>query len=127
MNAPQRKAEPASGVLPTARAVPLESTVQSAVVDALRRLGCLVLVHSGGQRGRGFVRGALGRGAPDLFVLCDGQVILIESKRPKGGIVSDAQHEWHSEWRRHGGRVEVVCNVEGAIALVLEIRQGRRR
>lgn len=87
--------------------------MQAAIVDALRLLGCTVLVTTvRGWRGpRGY--GAT-PGVPDLLVARDGWFgwLGLEVKRP-GGRISPAQAELE---RR--GLIVVVRSVEDAIAAV---------
>ena len=75
------------------------------IVDALRRVGCVVMDISD-----------LGRGLPDLVVGYRGEVIAIEVKNPQGwNRVSKSQREWMSKWP---GRVAVVRSVDEALAVV---------
>ncbi len=67
---------------------------QAAMVDFLRRCGCLVEILA-----------RLGRGVPDLLVGTPrGRLILIEvkdgSKPPSKRRLSEDEQAWHHRWRR---------------------------
>lgn len=67
---------------------------QPALVDFLRRCGCMVEILS-----------RLGRGVPDLLVGTPrGRLILIEikdgNKPPSERRLTEDQREWHQRWRR---------------------------
>lgn len=81
---------------------------QSAIVEALRVVGCTVQpLH------------AVGQGVPDLLVGYQGQNLLIEvkdgSKPPSRQRKTDDQVIWHDAWR---GQVVVVRNVKEALEAV---------
>lgn len=81
---------------------------QSAIVEALRIVGCTVQpLH------------AVGQGVPDLLVGYQGQNLLIEVKdgcKPQSRQrKTDDQVIWHDAWR---GQVAVVRNVQEALEAV---------
>ena len=81
---------------------------QSAIVDAVRRMGCTVQpLHS------------MGQGCPDLLVGVSGYNLLWEikdgSQPPSARRLTADQIIWHDEWR---GQVQVVDSVEKAIQVV---------
>ena len=81
---------------------------QSAIVDALRVVGCTVQpLH------------AVGQGVPDLLVGFRGQNLLIEvkdgNKPPSRRRKTEDQMIWHDAWR---GQVAVVRNVQEALEAV---------
>jgi len=85
-------------------------TNQSAIVAALRTVGCSVLpLHS------------VGKGCPDLLVASApyGEMVLIEvkdgDKPPSARKLTPDQVEFHATWR---GRIAVVCNVKEALEAV---------
>lgn len=83
-------------------------TNQSAVVNALRRIGCTVQpIHT------------LGRGVPDLLVGVRGVNLLLEVKdgdKPQSRqALTPDEREWHEEWR---GQVAIVNSPEQAVMLV---------
>lgn len=82
---------------------------QSAIVDALRAVGCSVqLLHM------------VGGGCPDLAAGRNGRTYWLEvkdgSKPPSARRLTDEQITWHGAWR--GGPVAVVCDVESAVRAV---------
>ena len=82
---------------------------QSAVVAALRAVGCSVSsLHR------------VGDGVPDLLVGFRGVTLLLEvkdgTKRPSARRLTPDQREWHASWR--GGTVAVVDGVEAALRVV---------
>lgn len=76
---------------------------QSAIVDALRKVG--VSVQS---------MAAIGKGCPDLVCAKDANVWLIEVKGPKGKLTPD-QVEWIGKWQ---GDVHIIRTVDEALQLV---------
>lgn len=103
-----------------------ESDLQLAIIDALRRVGCLV-VPNVVVKHRGRVTG-LGTGSPDLWVVAlpDERAFWIEIKTPeKTSKLSAEQVALHAEWRRYRQRVCVVRSVTDALAVVAAIRGGR--
>ena len=79
---------------------------QAEIVDALRRVGCLVEDMS-----------AAGGGFPDLLVGAPHgrkMIYLMEVKNPKAkGKLNALQQKWHAAWQGH---VCVVSSVEEALA-----------
>ena len=73
----------------------LESSVQDRVRQALEAVGVRVERNNVGaiRKGHRFIRyGVLGKGAPDLFCfLRGGTVFFVETKRAKGGVITDEQ------------------------------------
>lgn len=101
-----------------------ESILQANIVELLRRLGFWVQINTSGHRGRGKTRAALGAGAPDLLVgVGKGQIIWLETKRAKGGRLSDDQLAWHANARRFGMKVEVVSDVNSAATIIMMNRR----
>ena len=83
---------------------------QPAIVEFLRRCGCMVESLS-----------RLGKGVPDLLVGTPrGRLILIEvkdgSKKPSERRLTADQQEWHRKWRRYPLFIcETVLDVQIAI------------
>ena len=85
---------------------------QSDIVAALRAVGASVQpLHSVGQ------------GCPDLMVGYRGQTFALEIKDgslpPSARKLTDAQVEWHSQWR---GQVAVVNSVREALIAIGALR-----
>ena len=82
---------------------------QTAIVGALRAIGCTVESLA-----------AVGRGVPDLLVGRAGRTYLIEckdgAKPPSARRLTEDQLTWHGAWR--GGPLAVVCDIESAIRAV---------
>lgn len=76
---------------------------QSAIVAALRAVGCSV--HS---------LATVGDGCPDLLVGKGGQTYLIECKQP-GKRLSPIQKAWHAAWR---GKAHIAYSVDQALMIV---------
>jgi hypothetical protein len=102
-----------------------ESNLQSAIISALRAIGCLVVpnvvvTHRGRPTG-------CGTGSPDLFVAIPPQwsVWLEVKTEEKTSKLSAEQVKLHAEWRRAGVRIETVRSVHEAVAVVTAIRFGR--
>ncbi|MGB3205449.1 MAG: hypothetical protein WBB28_10705 [Crinalium sp.] len=81
---------------------------QRQIVEALRSLGCSVQhLH------------VIGRGCPDAIVGHAGVNYLIEikdsSQPPSKRRLTPDEVEWHQNWR---GKVDVVCSIEEAIAIL---------
>ena len=84
---------------------------QKEIVAALRKAGASVQhLH------------AVGEGCPDILVGYRGCNILMEikdrNKPPSARKLTDAQDEWHKEWR---GQVAVIINSEQALSLICEL------
>lgn len=81
---------------------------QTAIVKALRAVGCSVTHLSG-----------VGSGCPDLLVGRFGRNLLLEvkdgSKPPSAQALTEDQKLWHAAWR---GQVFVVRTVDEALAAV---------
>lgn len=102
-----------------------EQALQIAVVDYLTRAlpphAWFCHIPNGGRRGKVegavFKRMGVRAGAPDLLVICAGNVLAIEFKSAKGSL-SVAQKLAHNDLRRAGAYV-VTCRslaeVEGAL------------
>lgn len=103
----------------------LERDVQGAIVDTLRRLGCLVLVHS--VKGARTVKQGFGRGFPDLFVVFEGRVLFIETKRSAKEKPRPDQIAVHETLRRAGLRVEVCWSADLAAIIVQGMRARKAR
>lgn len=80
-------------------------STQTAIVEALRDIGCEVAVTS-----------RVGGGFPDLVASRAGDTVLIETKT-KGGKLNPAQTKFHQRWR---GRIGTAWTPEQAIKLVLK-------
>lgn len=81
---------------------------QPEIVKALRGVGATVQVLS-----------AVGKGCPDLLVGWQGLNVLLEVKWPLGSPsqrkLTEAQVDWHRDWR---GRVRVVHSVDEALTAI---------
>jgi len=85
--------------------MPVESQIQSAVIDFARKNGWYTRRLEW-----------IGRvGAPDVFAARNGIILLIEFKRP-GGKLSPGQVAEHALLYKHGIRVYVVDNIEDGYA-----------
>lgn len=86
---------------------------QTAIVKALRQMGCTVQSLA-----------AVGDGVPDLLVGVCGTTLLIEvkdgSKRPSARQLTPDQQAWHAQWT--GGPVAIVIDLDGAIRAVNAVR-----
>lgn len=51
-------------------------------------------------------------GFPDMVICVPGRVIFAETKRLKGGVLSENQQDRHDELRKLGHPVEVVTDIE---------------
>jgi len=80
---------------------------QAEIVAALRKAGCRVLdLHE------------VGKGCPDLLVLCRGALFLLEVKTKKGRLTS-AEVKFITEWREEArGPIYVVRDVSAAFRAV---------
>ena len=85
---------------------------QKTIVAGLRDLGASVLILAG-----------VGCGCPDLLVGWRGYNILVEIKNlaGRGDRLTPAENEFMSAWR--GGQVEVVHDIDEALAIIGE-KQG---
>lgn len=108
----------------------LESSVQDRVRTALEAVGVRVERNNVGaiKKGQRFIRyGVLGKGAPDLFCfLAGGTVFFVETKRAKGGVITDEQRECVAELRAMGFVAGFARSPEEAIVLWNEARTARR-
>lgn len=75
---------------------------QPAIVDALRKAGCLVLPLN-----------RMGNGCPDLLVCWAGVFTLLEVKTPTGQLTKE-QRAFHALWAE--SRIAIVTTPESAIA-----------
>ncbi len=100
----------------------LEQPIKMRIRDALIAAGCMVKVHNVDNRQ---MATGLGRGVPDLFCVVPphGRTLFVEVKRPKVGVVSDAQESFMLAVRKFGGVAGVATCVEDALALLTEARQ----
>lgn len=83
---------------------------QPEIVEALRQLGCSVQpLHS------------VGHGCPDLAVGWQGKTYFLEVKdglrQPSDRKLTDAQVEWHRDWRGHVATVNSVKEALDAIGI----------
>jgi hypothetical protein len=108
----------------------LESSVQDRVRTALEAVGVRVERNNVGaiRKGQRFIRyGVLGKGAPDLFCfLAGGTVFFVETKRAKGGVITDEQRECIDELRAMGFVAGFARSPEDALVLWNEARTTRR-
>lgn len=63
-------------------------------------------------------------GIPDRCVVVGGRAALLELKRPKGGVVSDVQHQWHDAARRRGVFVTVIRSADEVAPALARCRAG---
>lgn len=49
-------------------------------------------------------------GVPDMMIILPGQLVFIEMKRAKGGIISEAQQTWIKELNKLPAVTAVVCH-----------------
>ena len=108
---------------------PLESTTQSAIVAALRRIGCDVMVHAAETRAGRRLGPAPGfpRGFCDLLILDappGAGVIFAEVKRA-GENPRPEQLAMHTRLRRGGATVAVWHSAEQAVRDVMAMRAKR--
>jgi hypothetical protein len=87
---------------------------QTAIVKALRQMGCTVQhLHS------------VGDGCPDLLVGAHGVTLLVEvkdgSKPPSARRLTPDQEIWHRSWT--GGPVAIVNDLTGAIHAVRALQK----
>jgi len=87
---------------------------QTAIVKALRQMGCTVQhLHS------------VGDGCPDLLVGAHGVTLLVEvkdgTKPPSARRLTPDQEAWHRSWT--GGPVAIVTDLEGAVRAVNAVRR----
>lgn len=81
---------------------------QPQIVDALRKLGCTVQhLHM------------IGKGCPDIAVGWQGKTYLLEikdgSKKPSDQALTEAEANWHRDWRGH---VATVNSVKAALEAI---------
>ena len=92
-----------------------ETKIQKHIIDALYKLGWLVLRnHAQGVKytgGRGKNPSA---GIPDLLAVKESKYVWIEVKTPKGKL-SKSQEDMHLKLRFHGATVLVATSVEDII------------
>ena len=62
-------------------------------------------------------------GFPDLVLICSGKVVLIETKRATGGVLSLGQHAFIAMALEQGVEVEVIDKVQDFEALVNRCRR----
>lgn len=89
---------------------------QTAIVKALRHMGCTVQhLH------------AVGEGCPDLLVGAHGVTLLIEvkdgTKPPSARRLTPDQEVWHRNWT--GGPVAIVTDLDGAVRAVNACRRAK--
>lgn len=58
------------------------------------------------------------RGAPDRHFYKDGRLVIVEFKRPKGGVVSELQKREHARLASAGFPVHLVRTIEHGKALL---------
>lgn len=87
---------------------------QTAIVKALRQIGCTVQSLA-----------AVGDGVPDLLVGAYGQTLLMEvkdgKKPPSARRLTEDQLVWHGAWT--GGPVAIVTDIESAIRAARAMRE----
>lgn len=95
-----------------------EKTVKQKICEALRADPRVAFVWNEISGQYGDLRVGF-NGKPDLVgMLKGGQFFAIETKREKGGIVSEAQEACLQYIREHGGRAGVARSVEEAIKII---------
>ena len=100
----------------------LEGAIQREIVDALERLGFLVIrLQSGLVRFRGSFIHLAPKGTPDLMVVGFG---FLECKTARGKLNAD-QVAWHKRAAELGERVAVVRSGRQAIETVLMWRRDK--
>lgn len=108
----------------------LEASVQGRVREALEAVGVRVERNNVGaiRKGQRFIRyGVLGKGAPDLFCfIAGGTVFFVETKRAKGGEITDEQRECIAELRAMGFVAGFARSPEEALGLWNEARSTRK-
>lgn len=101
-----------------------ESDLQAAIVDALERCGCWVMVNRVVRHRRQPT--GLGTGSPDLLVVIPTHgVLFVECKRDAASKPSPEQIAFHNRARLFGVRSIVVRSVAEVLAAVQAIRAGR--
>jgi len=130
-----RKPKPKQRKVPAAQLPPpLETAVQSSIVQYLRTLGYHVSIVKEHYNRDEVTREGRGKfstpGIPDLICCKDGMTFFLEVKRPKKGVMRDSQKKWHAEYKAHGGLVWTVNSTDQtkeALAELAVIEQNRRR
>ena len=61
------------------------------------------------------------RGWPDRIVILPGTLAWVETKRPRGGVVSDAQRVAHEDLRRLGQTVVIISSREEVDRFLAEL------
>jgi len=111
------------GPLVIREAVPLEDAEQEALVRRLVRAGIPhFAVPNGGQRNKvtavRLKRQGVSRGVPDLVLPGSDsrwRCLALELKRTRGGVVDDAQQDWHGVLRSCGWVVLVCYGCDDAV------------
>ncbi len=106
-------------------ALPLEDVVQGQIVDALRRIGCLVFVHRATANGKRSRSVGFGKGWPDLQVIVRGETIYAEVKRGKQDKPRPEQLDVHAMLSGAGAKVFVWRSDADAIRDVMPIIKQR--
>ena len=57
-------------------------------------------------------------GLPDLVIIVNDNLIWLEMKRTKGGVVSSAQKSWHTALEQAGQTIFIAKGADEAIALI---------
>lgn len=106
--------------------IPTEDQEQAAFVQWLRLKGYKhfrvpneTYTNSWRQKAKNKALGVVS-GVPDLFVLVNGQMVAVEMKRRKGGVVSASQMEWLKALEEVGIAGRVCKGAEEAIEFVTE-------
>jgi hypothetical protein len=110
----------------TRKPVESEASVLERVTSALERCeGVKVMRNRIGFDKRAMRFYGLGTGSSDVVACVAplGRWVCCETKRPKGGRVSEEQEKWLEEMRKLGAVVGVCTSPEEAIALVEEARK----
>lgn len=115
-------------IAPKARKAEPEASVLARVKAALARVGGVHVMPnrltSRKMQGR-WVSFGLGKGSSDLVAIVApyGRWLCIETKKSKGGIVSDDQKSWLAMMERYGAVVGVCTTPEQALELVVKARR----
>lgn len=91
---------------------PLEKEIEEKLVKAVKRRGglCLKWVCPGWA------------GVPDRIILMPrGRVLFVETKRPRGGVLSGRQKWWHRTLARMGFFCSVVWDLDDLEAVVRKL------
>lgn len=105
-----------------------ESSVLDRVRKALEMAGCVKVMRNNVgafKLGRRFFRAGLDKGSSDLVAIVApyGRWLCIETKRGKGGVVTDEQKAWLKTMENYGAVVGVCTTPEQALELLKRARR----